>query len=76
MNIKLFNARFDKIIIRYYLMMIVIIGSFYLGAPILGLIGLPIFLSAILGMEFKSKNRKAKVHYPNLEKSDLGRIAA
>ncbi len=52
---KPFDIRFDILFIRFYLMMAVIIGSFFAGVPYLAVLGLPIFLSALLGIRFNKK---------------------
>lgn len=69
-----FKASVEVIILRFYLMMAVIIGSFLLGQPVLALISLPIFLSAMLGVKFNfkvlnfwSKKQPKSITYPNLE---------
>lgn len=56
---KLFEANFDTILWRFYLLMTVVIGSFLVGVPLLALLALPIFLTAMLGIsfDFKKKNR-------------------
>jgi hypothetical protein len=50
---KPFNLRFDILLIRFYLMMAVIIASIFIGLPYLAFLGLPIFLSAMMGISFK-----------------------
>jgi len=52
-----FEARFDTIVWRYYLMMLIVIVPFVLGMPLLSLFALPMFLIAILGISFKNENR-------------------
>jgi len=53
----------------------VAIGSFYADMALLGLFALPIFLSAILGLEFKfGTAAETKVLYPNLEENSAGRL--
>lgn len=53
-----FKASFTTIILRYYLLMIVVIAPFYLGVPVLALIGLPIFLLAITGTTIRKTTKK------------------
>jgi len=52
---KPFEASFDTIVWRYYLMMLVVIVPFFLGVPLLSLLALPIFLISILGISFKKE---------------------
>ena len=75
MKIKLFNISFDKVIYRYYLMMFVVIASFYAGIPLIALLALPIFLSAILGMDFKLKTTRRSVWYPNTKENESSRFS-
>lgn len=49
-----FTASFETIILRLYLLMAVVIIPFLIGAPILSLIALPIFLSCMLGISIKN----------------------
>jgi len=57
---ELFNANFETIIWRYHLLIAVVVLSFVAGVPFLALLALPIFLTAILGISFKS-NKTQKV---------------
>jgi len=50
-----FNSDFSKVMIRFYIMMAVIIAAGFSGMWYLGLLGLPIFLSAILGIKPETK---------------------
>ncbi len=50
-----FEASFDTIIIRFYMLMTIVIGSLFIGAPIFAYLAVPIFLSAMLGVTFWSK---------------------
>ena len=57
---KFFTASFDTVLIRYYLLMVVVVGSFLIGAPLLAFLALPIFLSAFMGINFNPTIKKAK----------------
>lgn len=59
MKIRPLNASFATVIIRFYIMMAVIIGAFFLKVPWLGFLALPIFFSALVGVEFKMKGNTA-----------------
>ena len=67
---KAFNLSFATVLMRFYLMMGIIIGSLFIGQPLLAFLALPVFLSAILGVEintsglFKFRNRSRKVQKP------------
>lgn len=57
-----FEANFGKILIRFYLMMAVILIAGFTGYWAAALLGLPIFLSAILGFGKKQQQaKKAKI---------------
>lgn len=47
-----FTASVQTIIIRFFLMMAIIIGSLFGGVPFLGLLALPMFLAAMTGVSF------------------------
>jgi len=55
-----YTASFETVTLRFALMMGVIIVSFTLGHPIFGIIGLPIFISAMLGISFTNTPKKTK----------------
>ncbi|RMF28312.1 MAG: hypothetical protein D6765_06165 [Bacteroidetes bacterium] len=56
---QFFEINVAQMVIRFYLMMAVILISFYLGLYWLALLGLPIFLSALLGVNWKSTRGKS-----------------
>lgn len=47
---KILNASFTTVILRYYLMMSIVIIAFFIGAPLLAFLAFPVFLMAILGV--------------------------
>ena len=53
MKIKFFRARFDTVMVRFYLTMLVAIVSFMLGYPWIAAICLPICLSALMGVKIE-----------------------
>ncbi len=54
---KLFHLNFVSLILRFYLLMAIIIGAYFIGYPILAILSLPVFISAMLGIKFtRSKN--------------------
>lgn len=73
---KLCNVSFSTVLLRFYLMMVVIIAAFLVGYPLLALIGVPIFLTALMGVDFEmnkilkfsaktQKENSLKKLYPN-----------
>ena len=52
-NVKLFQANFSTIILRFYLMIAVIAVGAVTGLWGIALLGLPVFLSAMLGIAIK-----------------------
>lgn len=57
---KFFELEIDKIIIRYYLMMAAVIVPFLIGVPLLAILALPIFLSALMGIKFEFGVKESK----------------
>ena len=53
-----FTASFGTITLRFYLMMGIIIGSFMSGVPILAILALPVFLSALTGASINTKRKE------------------
>lgn len=54
---KLFQLKFSTLILRFYLIMAIVIVSFFAGYPILAILSLPVFISAMLGLQLRrSKN--------------------
>jgi hypothetical protein len=49
---KLFSLNFDTLILRFYLLMAIIIGAFFIGQTWLAFLALPVFFSAMTGMKF------------------------
>lgn len=47
---KILNASFTTVVMRYYLMMSIVIVAFFIGQPLLAYLALPVFLMAILGV--------------------------
>ena len=56
-----FTASIQTIILRFYLMMGVVIASFFAGFPIFAILALPIFLSIMAGVSFGKVNPPQKV---------------
>ena len=52
MKLKFLSLDFDTVIWRFYLMMAIVIGSFFLGVPWLSLLSVPVFFTTLLGMKF------------------------
>jgi len=68
-----FTATLETITIRFFLMMGIIIGSFFSGFPILGILALPVFLAALTGVSFTNKSEKdIKAIY--LDKNDKNKM--
>lgn len=55
-----FTASLSTITLRFFLMMGIIIGSFFSGFPILAILALPVFLAALTGVSFTTKGNKKK----------------
>ena len=75
---KLFNASFQRTILRYYLLMTVAIVPFFLGVPVLAILALPIFLLTITGSTLKkpASKKAATKQLPNeVANKDLTRVS-
>ena len=56
---EFFNINIATVIIRFFLMMAVIIAGVFTGQWWLTVLGLPIFLSVMLGISFQKKQETA-----------------
>lgn len=54
---KLLNLNITTLILRFYLIMAIVIGSFFIGIPLLSLLSLPLFAISLLGITFERKKR-------------------
>lgn len=52
---KPFKASLENTIWRFYLLMAIVIGAFFAGVPVLAVLALPVFISAMLGISFWPK---------------------
>jgi len=57
---EFFNISVSTIVIRFFIMMAVIIAGVFTGQYWLVVLGLPIFLSGMLGIGFKTKEKEVK----------------
>lgn len=74
-TMKFFNAKFETVIWRFYLLMIVVILPFFLGIPVLSILALPIFLSALMGVSFRNEKRNTTRNLVQSKENDL-KVAA
>lgn len=56
---KMLNLNFATLIVRFYLMMAIIIGAFFINMPWLSFLALPVFFATLMGIEFRKKGIKA-----------------
>ena len=66
MKIEFFKLSFDKILLRYYLMMVVAIAPFFLGVPFMSLLAVPIFFSSIMGIKISIGNTPRSIEMNNV----------
>jgi type IV secretory pathway TrbL component len=52
---KLFELSFDKLLIRFYLIMLIVIVAGFTGLWWLAFLALPVFFSALMGMTINKK---------------------
>lgn len=55
MKITYFNPSYETLTVRLYLMMAVVIASFYAGVPFLAIIAVPIFIAAMIGLKIEKE---------------------
>lgn len=75
---RFFALTFDKVLLRFFLMMTCVIVGLFVGQPLLALLALPIFLSAVLGVSFLPEEQKSagqKAQIVELPKSEASREA-
>jgi hypothetical protein len=53
---KLFQVSFTTLIVRFYVLMLIIIAAGFSGYWMIGLLALPVFFSALMGIQFNLKN--------------------
>ena len=66
---KFLNLSITTLMLRFYLLMAVVIVAFFAGSPWLAFLALPIFMSALLGIQFnkgRSFIRKPKEARANI----------
>ena len=70
MKLRFLNIDFGTLMMRYYLMMGIVIVSFFIGLPWLSILSLPVFFTALMGIRFErrtapgTKAAKATRHTP------------
>lgn len=62
---KLFSLDFTTLILRFYFLMAIVIGSFFIGQPWLSSLALSVFIAAMMGVRFNvprmiTKSRKVE----------------
>lgn len=57
---KFFDASFDTVLMRYYLLMVVAVVPFLIGVPYLSFLAFPVFLTAFMGINFKPSINRAR----------------
>lgn len=65
---KTFDASLVAIYYRLNLMVGIIVGSFAIGIPFLGLLAVPLFASCLLGISFTSQKKIEKNIIPFVDK--------
>ena len=71
MKVSFFNLTFDKVLTRYYLMMLFVIVPFLMGIPYLAIFAGLIFISAIMGMRFEFKGDKSVIRKNMKPQNDI-----
>ena len=58
MNVKILNLGWDVTVMRFFLMMFLVIAGVLMHVWFIAFLGLPVFLSAILGISFEWETKK------------------
>lgn len=72
---RFFSLTFDKVVIRFFLMMALIIGGMFAGQPLIALLALPVFLSALLGVSFMPEQKATSIKTMNEGKTQAKQAA-
>ena len=72
---KVFELNIGTMMLRFYLLMAVVIVSFFIGQPWLSILALPIFLSAIMGVRFSSSMRAKQTAGTRISHVSYGKAA-
>lgn len=73
---KAFDIPIDKLILRYYLLMVVVIVPFFIGIPLLALLAVPVMIISILGVKLLPGNDKQPTKTAQLLKKESSNQAA
>lgn len=57
-DMRFFALSFDKVLLRFFLMMGCVIVGLFTGQALLAVLALPLFLSAILGVSFMPEDKE------------------
>lgn len=58
---RFFALSFDKVLLRFFLMMACVIIGVFSGQPLVTILALPLFLSAIMGVSFQPEEKQSAV---------------
>ena len=64
---KIMKLHLSTLVIRFYIMMAIIVVALFIGYPLLGLLALPVFFSALMGIQFKIPRISARSSDNNQE---------
>lgn len=67
MKIEYFEAGWDTVIIRFFLMMAAIIVGVFIGQYWMAALGLPIFLSAMMAIKISFGEKKTETKFSRLD---------
>ena len=76
MKFTLFNISISSLIYRYYLLMAVIIIALYSGQPAWAFLALPIFISALMGIQFSLGMNKVPAQVKRLHADEAMKQAS
>lgn len=73
-NVKLFEATWDIILLRYYLMMAIVFIAGFSGYWVLSVLAFPVFLSCIMGAKISFTTKKETHKEKSIKGEKLGQI--
>lgn len=74
---KLFHLNVTALILRFYLLMAIVIVAFFIDYPILSILALPVFLTAMMGISFtRAKNKVTSAAREKVSSTDAQHQAA
>ncbi len=72
---KAYQATFEAIYWRFQLMIFIVVAAFAIGAPLLGILAVPIFFSCLMGIQFFDKKERKTINFRTAQQNKLDQAA-